>query len=291
MAIFGKKNQALPQVDGLYPAETTGNPLVANAVFEYTGGTGVNYTNPQIELLLKGEVSKSQRAESPQISEGIWLMDIAQSHHYTVELEKMDMSNLRVPNSPLTTGHGFLPVKTMNLKYTSYENMSIPVAIFGDFPLLNKKRVSTIDLSCFDLDNNKLEYELRQWEAQCFPKGRFVAYMSDIARKFTYRGYSVEGKQTLMYEVYVIPAGNVTVSRDYSANEAKMVNFSLVVVGDGRTCASGEGKTPGKIPVVDHGGAGDGRLGSGPYHTLYISGYKTYYGNGDNIVHDSFDAG
>jgi hypothetical protein len=125
--------------------------------------------------------------------------------------------------------------------------MSVPVAIFGDFPLLNKKRVSTIDLSCYDYDNNKLEYELRKWEAQCFPKGRFVAYMEDIAREFRYRGYSVEGKLTLEYKVFVIPAGNVSVSRDYSANEAKMVNFSLVVVGDGRTCATGDGKGSGIV--------------------------------------------
>jgi hypothetical protein len=164
------------------------------------------------------------------------------------------MSDLKVPTSPLTRNRGFLPVKTMNLKYTSYENMSIPVAIFGDFPLLNKKRVSTIDLSCYDKDNNKLEYELRQWEAQCFPKGRYVAYMSDIAREFRYRGYNVKGQQTLEYRVFVIPAGNVSVSRDYSANDAKMVNFSLVVVGDGQTCASGDGKNPSQERISDSSG-------------------------------------
>jgi hypothetical protein len=119
---------------------------------------------------------------------------------------------------------------------------------------LNKKRVSTIDLSCYDKDNNKLEYELRQWEAQCFPKGRYVAYMSDIAREFRYRGYNVKGQQTLEYRVFVIPAGNVSVSRDYSANDAKMVNFSLVVVGDGQTCASGDGKKPSQERISDSSG-------------------------------------
>jgi hypothetical protein len=177
------------------------------------------------------------------------------------------MPGLKIASSPLANKEGFLPVKTMNLKYTSYENMSIPVAIFGDFPLLNKKRVSTIDLSCYDFDSNRLEYALRKWESDCFPKGRFVAYMDDIARKFTYKGYSVEGRNTLTYEVYVIPAGNVTVSRDYSANDAKMVNFSLVVVGDGRTCATGDGK----IPVLDHGGAGGGNQSS--FATLYATGW------------------
>lgn len=284
MAIFGKnKNQqaqALPYVDGLYPADPTGNALVSNAINDYTGGSGVNYVNPETTRVFNLSIETTEQPFQEQVSEGIWLMDIAQSHHYTVQLSGMSMSTFKVPSGSFSQ---FLPVKTMNLKYTSYENMSIPVAIFGDFPLLNKKRVSTIDLSCYDLDSNKLEYELRQWEAQCFPKGRFVAYMDDIARKFTYKGYSVEGKQTLNYEVYVIPAGNVTVSRDYSANEAKMVNFSLVVVGDGRTCATGEGKQPGVTPIVDHGGAGNGQ-GSGPFHTLYATGWGKW-----NPKTESFD--
>ena len=283
MAIF-KKNKTLPAVDGLYPADPTSNALVANTVGTYSGSSGVNYVNPQKEVILKGGVSKTEQ-ETKQVTDATLLLDIAQSHHYTVHIEGLSMTDLKIASSPLAK-EGFLPVKTMNLKYTSYENMSIPVAIFGDFPLLNKKRVSTIDLSCYDLDTNKLEYALRKWESDCFPKGRFVAYMDDIARKFIYKGYSVEGVNTLTYEVYVIPAGNVTVSRDYSANEAKMLNFSLVVVGDGRTCATGDGKVPGEIPIQDHGGgAGD----KGSFATAYISGYKTYYDNGKTAVHDKFD--
>ena len=270
MAIFQKKNKTLQPID--WPPIADGeaaSPVVANAANNYTLQGGVTYS-PETTKVFELGISKSTQAESPQINDGIWLMDIAQSHHYTVQISNMEgMSSLKTPKGSFSE---FLPVKTMNLKYTSYENMSIPVAIFGDFPLLNKKRVSTIDLSCYDFDNNKLEYELRRWEAQCFPKGRYVAYMDDIAREFIYRGYSVEGRKTLEYRVFVIPSGNVTVSRDYSANEAKMLNFSLVVVGDGRTCAHGEGKTPGII-VEDHGGAGDGRYPKGGFATLYVSGY------------------
>lgn len=288
MAIFGKKNnnQPLPAVDGLYPADSTGNALVANTIDNYTGGSGVNYVNSQTEILLKGGVVEEQK-ETPQVTDATLLMDISQSHHFTVHLEGFSMTGLKIASSPLTNKEGFLPVKTMNLKYTSYENMSIPVAIFGDFPLLNKKRVSTIDLTCYDLDSNKLEYALRKWESDCFPKGRFVAYMDDIAKKFTYKGYGVDGRGTLTYEVYVIPAGNVTVSRDYSANEAKMVSFSLVVVGDGRTCATGDGKVPGEIPIQDHGG-GAGEAGS--FATTYISGYRTNYDKGLSKIHsERFD--
>lgn len=171
------------------------------------------------------------------ISDKMFLQDIAQSHHFTVQLEGFDM--LKTPGATFSE---FLPVKSMNFNYTSYENMSIPVSIFGDFPLLNKKRVSTIALTCFDLDDNRLERELQNWEYMCFPKGRYVAYMNDIVRKFTYKGYDVKGKETLSFYFYTIPSGNVTVGRDYSANEAKLVTFSLVCVGDGITCATGAGK-------------------------------------------------
>ena len=255
--------------NSIYP-EDSGSPLVANAANNFTIAGGVNYINTEVENILKGN-SSPQTKSTTKISDNIVAMDIAQSHHFTVQLEDMEgMSNFRTPQGTFSE---FLPVKTMSLKYTSYENMSIPVAIFGDFPLLNKKRVSTIDLSCYDLDNNKIEYELRRWESQCFPQGKFVAYMDDIARRFTYRGYSVEGRQTLIYEVYVIPAGNVTVSRDYSANEAKMVNFSLVVVGDGRTCASGIGKLPGEIPIQDNGG---GAGVAGAFATVYATNWGNY---------------
>ena len=234
--------------NSIYPVDT-GEPVIANTVLE-AGATGVHYVDPEVQNILEGNGSLAKRS-TPRVSDSIVAMDIAQSHHFTVQIGEMNMSNLRTPNNTFSE---FLPVKSMSLKYTSYENMSIPVAIFGDFPLLNKKRVSTIDLSCYDFDSNELEYELRQWETQCFPQGKFVAYMDDIAREFIYNGYSVDGRHTLEYRVFVIPAGNVTVSRDYSANDAKMVNFSLVVVGDGRTCASGTGKVPG----MSVNGVGDG---------------------------------
>ena len=182
-------------------------------------------------------ISTSQRRGATNPTKyNILLEDIAQSHHFTIHLDGFSMSKFKLPDG---TYSEFLPVKSMNINYVSYENMSIPVSIFGDFPLLNKKRVTTIGLSCFDMDSNLLERELRTWENRCFPKGRFVAYMDDIARKLTYKGYNVKGKQTLDYYWYVIPTGNVTVSRDYSTNDAKLVNFSLVCVGDGSTCATG----------------------------------------------------
>lgn len=197
----------------------------------------VQYSPGTQKTLTENNSKKSNIASSSPTSYSIFATDIAQSHHFTVHIDGIYMSRTKSPNENFGE---FLPVKNIDLSYTSYENMSIPVAIFGDFPLLNKKRVSTINLTCYDNDNNDLENELRTWESTCFPLGRYVAYITDVAKKFTYKGYNVKGKETLEASFYVIPSGRVSVSRDYSANDAKMVSFGLVCVGDGSTCATGE---------------------------------------------------
>jgi hypothetical protein len=51
MAIFKKKNQALPYVDGLYPADPAA--VISSATFDATNVPvqgGINYTNSQTEL-------------------------------------------------------------------------------------------------------------------------------------------------------------------------------------------------------------------------------------------------
>lgn len=221
---------------------TQGNSAIQRAIIDYVGDTGLVFTNPETKLLLEGGIEKigTEATLSGSVAnDGLFIQDIAQSHHFTVWIEGFSMSKFKTPEGTFSE---FLPVKSMNFNYTSYENMTIPVSIFGDFPILNKKRVSTIQLSCYDLDSNLLEKELRAWENTCFPKGRYVAYMEDIARKFVYRGYDVTGQRTLTKTMYVIPSGAISVSRDYSMNEAKLINFGLVCVGDGATCALGEPK-------------------------------------------------
>ena len=228
---------------------TQGSSTIQNNINQYlqdNGIEGVNYTNPQVAAIMqKGGISYNESAKSGSrnkeepVDIGLFKTDIAQAHHFVVQIEKPNGKNMFSLQSPSPKFGKFLPVKTINLTYSSYENMSIPVSIFGDFPLLNRKRVSTIALTCYDTDDNQLEREVRLWENSCFPKNRYVAYMEDIARKFTYTGYNVKGKSTFTASFYVIPSGAVSVSRDYSTNDAKMISFNLVCVGDGSSCAVG----------------------------------------------------
>lgn len=178
--------------------------------------------------------------------------DIAQSHFFTVEISN------NVTGAGLHDGAGvpfrfasgkgtyknYVPLKTMNFNYTSYENMSIPFGIFGDFPLLHRKKVTTISFSCYDIDQDSIEKALRNWEQECFPEGLYVAYMADVTATLKYVSYDVKGKMNFTRYLEVIPASSVSVSRSYEENGAKMLNFSVVAVGSsGANAISGEGSS------------------------------------------------
>ena len=123
MAIFRKKNKTLQPID--WPpiaGENSGSPVVSNASDSYRLQGSVNYTNPQVIKTFQLKASENNYVkQEPRVDESAWLIDIAQSHHYTVQLLRnnindMSMSHLRTPRKSFSE---FLPVKTMNLKYTS----------------------------------------------------------------------------------------------------------------------------------------------------------------------------
>lgn len=203
---------------------------MASKEIYYTDGSGTVLNSYLSKTQLEGYESTS----STTITQPLDKLDIAQSHHFTITLQ--GFTHYRAPGKSFGN---FLPVKNISLDYTRYENLSIPVAIFGNFPILNKKGMTSINLTCYDMDDNRLERELSGWEASCFPKNKFVGYMSQIARELIYTGYNVKGKKTLEKRMFVIPAGGVMVSRDYAANDAKMVNFSVIAVGNGTDSSAG----------------------------------------------------
>ena len=239
-----------------YPTGDYYEGSLTGAISE-AASSGVNYPGGDPFKLSVDKVNN----ETDPITENVWLTDIAQSHHFTVQLNELytkttARDSVRQYHCPGGLFSDFLPVKSIQLNYTSYENMSIPFAIFGDFPLLNKKRVSTIAITCYDEDTNQIEYALNVWEDQCFPQGKYVAYLNEVARELVYRGYNVLGEETLRIRKIVIPSGNVTVSRDYSENGAKLITFTLMCIGDGTTCQVGSPGNKTEREKVDTGSGG-----------------------------------
>ena len=184
-----------------------------------------------------------------------WLYDIAQSRFFTVVIQ--DFISLVSPTSDDESqksdmsGTYFLPVKSIEISLSRVDNMSVPVFFFGDFPIINKKRVGVIRLTCFDLDNDSIEREIRHWmEDECFV-GTRVRYLSQMAKELTYKSYDVTGKLNYEKTVLTIPTSDVSISRNYE-DGAKLVSFSLAVVGEeGSGVKTGKGGKAITVPNKD----------------------------------------
>lgn len=233
-------------------------PLIINEAQGLTDSNKVNYINGD-PFNSTPTPPATTTTSTPAKSDNEWVIDIAQSHHFTIEIKdapnhKSLSGNLLSYRAPDNTYSNFLPVKNMSLSYSGFENMSIPLSIFGDFQLMQRKRLEMISLSCYDEDTHTLEHNLQLWNEECFPQGKYVAYMDEVVKELIYRGYTVDGRESLNVRRFVILSGPIQVSRDYEENGAKIINFSLACVGDGSTCATG-------APAVFSGEGGSGGSG------------------------------
>lgn len=244
-------------------------------------GTATGVTPPitQGEITYQGDAARlfnlsatKTNSINPKITEGtgdpLDYWDIAQSHFFTVQI--YSPSNPGYPHATglhdskgnpfsFCSGEGtykdYVPIKSMSFSYTAYDNMTLPVNIFGDFPLLHRKKMTTVNFSCYDLDQDVIELALKYWENQCFPEN-CVEYLDCIKASLKYRSYDVTGKMNFEKELAVIPTGQVSVNRSYEENAAKLLNFSVVVVGT--VGASAKSRKAGSGYVIKERGYGDG---------------------------------
>lgn len=205
--------------------------------FVLTGGVSEN--------LLKGGIDKSGELS-------VWKLDIAQSRYFTIQLRTPDgisskahFANYKCPGGKLSD---FLPVKNMSLNTCSVDTKTVPVHIFSDFPLIDKRKVGRILLTCYDEDDDHIERAYRRWlEDECFI-GTRVRYLSKMYKELIYTSYDVTGKKNFHKKVFVIPDGSITVDRNYE-NEAKLITISLAIVGeDGASVKTGKGSTENTVP-------------------------------------------
>ena len=203
----------------------------------------------------QGQLLKAQIGANDPTLYGAWLSDIAQNRFFTVDIKDfvhfaLPMSDDESQKSDMS-GTYFLPVKSIDITLSRVDSMSVPVFFFGDFPIINKKRVGVIRLTCFDLDNDSIEREIRHWmEDECFI-GTRVRYLSQMAKELTYKSYDVTGKLNYEKTVLTIPTSDVSISRNYE-DGAKLVSFSLAVVGEeGSGVKTGKGGKAITVPKGD----------------------------------------
>ena len=266
MGIFRTKNSTVTNdiVSGLTNTASLSDVLRSSTEAPVTEGDLTYYGDAIKTFQLRAEENITPKLATNAGGDMVDWWDIAQSHFFTVQIfNSSNGAGLHDDNGQpfnFSSGEGtyknYIPIKSMNFNYTSYDNMNIPFGIFGDFPLLHKKKVTSISFSCYDLDQDSIEKALRYWEQQCFPKGMYVAYLADVAATLKYTSYDVKGRENFTKILEVIPASTVSVSRSYEENSAKLLNFSVVAVGaPGASATTGESVMGGGIAER---GFGDG---------------------------------
>ena len=90
---MAKNNDPLPLVQ-LEP-EVEPSPSVITQTIESATDQGVVYKDPAVGMLLETSIHtnkyKEVQSKVPAVSDGMFLTDIAQSHHYTVYIQDFNM--------------------------------------------------------------------------------------------------------------------------------------------------------------------------------------------------------
>lgn len=267
MGIFRTKDNTVRDnvVSGLVNSASLSDTLRSSTEASVTDGELTYYGDSTKAFNLSAEKSYSPPTNTDAGGDMMDWWDIAQSHFFTVQIYSSKNNGVGLHDENglafnFASGEGtyknYIPIKSMNFNYTTYDNMNIPFGIFGDFPLLHKKKVTSISFTCYDIDQDAIEKALRYWEQQCFPKGMYAAYLSDVAAELKYTSYDVKGRVNFTKILEVIPASSVSVSRSYEENAAKLLNFSVVAVGaPGAAATTGESASNG---LIAERGYGDG---------------------------------
>ncbi len=250
-------------------------------------------------ILLEGYAQEVQMIQPTNNNDGLFLSNIAQSRYFTITIDKLTFNgapikfHLSKPSeeeykgtTPPNTFGDFFPVKNISLTFTSYNNMSIPFAIFGNLPILHKKQLAKININAYDFDDDRVELALQRWEQECFPNSKYVAYLDTVASPFEYTSYDVTGRVTYHKRLIVIPADSVQVNRGYDDNNEKIVSFSLVAVGETGSSANG---SLGGINIPSSGGLLSASSNNPQLPELSQTEFEVGFANESNFVQTSFD--
>lgn len=128
----------------------------------------------------------------------------------------------------------FLPVKSVNLTESGISTLTLPLGIFSDFPIAHRKKITRLNITIVDTDDDWYEQQLRTWYYQTVPSDLgYVGYMSDIIRELTFTSYNTKGDRNYVRRLFVMLVDDMQINRDYESNSFKEIAFSVAVVGTG----------------------------------------------------------
>ena len=128
----------------------------------------------------------------------------------------------------------FLPVKSISLTESGISTLTLPLGIFSDFPIAHRKKITRLNITIVDTDDDWYEQQLRTWYYQTVPSDLgYVGYMSDIIRELTFTSYNTKGDRNYVRRLFVMLVDDMQINRDYESNSFKEIAFSVAVVGTG----------------------------------------------------------
>jgi len=193
----------------------------------------------------KEGVSKTVNATGNSVS--LFETTMAQSAYFKLYIEELpymsSTSNLSssgsltgtaavITESAIASGDNFLPVKSINLVPVSIETTTLPLGIFGDMAIVTRRKLGKLNIVLLDDNDERYEKALRLWYKKTVPTSGYVGYMNEIVRNLTYKSYSTTGENRIDLQYQVMLADEMSIARDYDANELKTISFSLLIVGE-----------------------------------------------------------
>ena len=177
---------------------------------------GVSYGDSWIET----NVSQPKSRSLSQI-------DIAQSHFFKVQITGLENKNMRHK-----VYDDFLPVSNVSFLQRGIVNMSLPLGIFADLPIAHKKKVTVINITMYDTDDDFYQRKLQEWyDNTTVDEDGYVGYIDDIVRELTLVSYNTKGKENFRERYSVLLADDMKIDRSTEANGFKMISFSVAIVG------------------------------------------------------------
>lgn len=159
-------------------------------------------------------------------------LDLSQSRHFTVELSGIQVPPNLVGNNPLDQIDYNLPVRNITYTMAGLDISTFSIGVFRDLPLPTGIRLPKISLTLLDTSTDSLEVQFRNWYRSMVPSNGYVAYLSSIVKTLTYTSYNFDGSINEELRLPVVLADDITMTRDYEANDFKTFEVNLVVLSN-----------------------------------------------------------
>lgn len=187
------------------------------------------------KITLKGQVSHNTKAVV-SLNSIVSQLDMAQSRYFTIQIFYTNSSGTKEYMGLNFGKKTLMPVNNITYTVQGIDVMTLSLGIFKDIPIPVGLRLPKVSLSLNDTDDSIIEKQFRNWYNSFSPDPNFgyVGYLNDMVRYMTYKSYKVDGTLDFSFTAPIILEGDFTYTRSYEANDLRVMEAQVIIVGDGK---------------------------------------------------------